>query len=399
MSRKKFSMVGFPYRCRKVRKSTKKYAKSTEKGDFSMNSKNPFENEMENPDYRTDYRHIVPQVLLPDYQLPLLPEKRERQNIRRCFNVAGLCAIIIAILPNFLYILGELFLFSCLGVDAFVGDDFQIFVNSQDAIDYFRASSLSAGLNLVVAVACNTLIAMIGLYVMQMKPRELFQAKVPIPARTILSYICVGLCIQFLVSIFYTILSSLFAQADITFATSDFSYFDTTKSTILILLYVCILAPITEEFLYRGFFMKTLSVVSIRFGIVISAVLFGLMHGNVSQMILGFCTGLFLGKIDARHNSIFPSVCVHMSINIASMVPSLLSEKVNHDALLFGINLIYAIFVVIGALIWIQVERKQPISYTTPRQSARNRVAISSPFLILAVVIMVVMLFLQSVSF
>ena len=113
---------------------------------------------------------------------------------------------------------------------------------------------------------------------------------------------------------------------------ASFDYFQSTQSMLLALLYTCVLAPVTEELLFRGFLMKSLSAVSVRFGIVTSALLFGLMHGNFQQFILGFVMGLFLGKIVARHNSLLPSILVHMAVNTNSMVLSLLQEKLPEKA-------------------------------------------------------------------
>ena len=80
-------------------------------------------------------------------------------------------------------------------------------------------------------------------------------------------------------------------------------------------IYSCLIAPITEELFFRGTLMKIFSKSNQRFGIVISAVFFGLAHGNLPQFMLAFLLGLFLGHIDMRHNSIVPSVVVHIFIN------------------------------------------------------------------------------------
>lgn len=74
-------------------------------------------------------------------------------------------------------------------------------------------------------------------------------------------------------------------------------------------------APIAEELLYRGVIMRLLSKVSARFGIIISALLFGLMHGNPYQLVLGFALGIVWGYIDFKAGSILPSIVCHAVLN------------------------------------------------------------------------------------
>jgi len=86
--------------------------------------------------------------------------------------------------------------------------------------------------------------------------------------------------------------------------------------------YACIGAPVTEELMYRGFVMKNLSRVGQRFGIIMSSLLFGLMHANVGQFIFAFIMGIFFAHIDVKHNSIIPSIIVHSFANTYSTVVS-----------------------------------------------------------------------------
>lgn len=88
-----------------------------------------------------------------------------------------------------------------------------------------------------------------------------------------------------------------------------------TASMIMSFILTVILAPICEELMYRGVVLRKLANMNTRFGIVMSAILFGLMHGNLSQAILGFCVGLVLGYIVVETGSLLPSIICHMCIN------------------------------------------------------------------------------------
>lgn len=97
---------------------------------------------------------------------------------------------------------------------------------------------------------------------------------------------------------------------------------DDTLMNILILLYVVIIAPITEELLMRGMVMNSLAPVSRKFALIASALLFGLMHGNFNQMFNGFLLGLIFGYIALKSGSIIPSIIAHMVVNANAVLCS-----------------------------------------------------------------------------
>lgn len=84
-----------------------------------------------------------------------------------------------------------------------------------------------------------------------------------------------------------------------------------------------VLAPIAEEMLYRGILLKETARVSKRFGIVFSAVMFGLMHGNPYQLILGTMIGLVLGYVTVKSRSLIPAIVGHMAVNAMASVPEI----------------------------------------------------------------------------
>ena len=106
---------------------------------------------------------------------------------------------------------------------------------------------------------------------------------------------------------------------------SDYSAASLACSFIL----VVVIGPICEELLYRGVILRRLANVNTRFGIVMSALFFGLMHGNLYQAVLGFCIGLVLGYAVTKTGSILPSILAHMAINLAA-------ESSSYAYLIFG---------------------------------------------------------------
>lgn len=80
-------------------------------------------------------------------------------------------------------------------------------------------------------------------------------------------------------------------------------------------LYASILAPIGEEILFRGYVMHTLKPYGKRFAILLSALLFGIYHGNLIQMPYAFLAGLVLGYA-AMEYSLPWAVGLHMFNNL-----------------------------------------------------------------------------------
>jgi membrane protease YdiL (CAAX protease family) len=83
---------------------------------------------------------------------------------------------------------------------------------------------------------------------------------------------------------------------------------------------VCLLAPVLEEMLFRGVILRSfLHQYSRRTAIVASALLFGLAHMNVYQLVVGAVIGYALGWLYARSRSVLPGILLHAAFNFCSM--------------------------------------------------------------------------------
>lgn len=96
---------------------------------------------------------------------------------------------------------------------------------------------------------------------------------------------------------------------------------------------VCILAPLTEEIVFRGAILKSL-LKSIQpvWAIAISALLFALIHANMAQMPHAFIIGLLLGWMYYRTGSILPGIAMHWINNTVAyatfrIAPNLTDSK------------------------------------------------------------------------
>ena len=100
-------------------------------------------------------------------------------------------------------------------------------------------------------------------------------------------------------------LSAMAGMAAVSMDNSDFGMF----------LYGGILAPITEELLFRGLIQRTLMPYGKRFAILCTAFTFGIFHGNLFQAPYAFLVGLVLGYVACEY-SIAWAMVLHMLNNL-----------------------------------------------------------------------------------
>lgn len=81
------------------------------------------------------------------------------------------------------------------------------------------------------------------------------------------------------------------------------------------IVYSVIVAPIAEELFCRGLLMKRLEPYGKGFAVIMSALLFGLIHFNIVQFLTTFVMGIVFGYIDQRY-SLGAAVLLHMLNNL-----------------------------------------------------------------------------------
>ena len=89
----------------------------------------------------------------------------------------------------------------------------------------------------------------------------------------------------------------------------------TIPSYIMNALATAVVPPFVEELLFRGVILSQFRKYGDVFAIIASALLFGLLHRNFSQIVFAFICGLALGITLVRTNNIWIPVSIHMFVN------------------------------------------------------------------------------------
>lgn len=100
---------------------------------------------------------------------------------------------------------------------------------------------------------------------------------------------------------------------------------DTDRLSML--LYACMFAPVAEELLFRGLVLRSLEPYGRKLAIVVSAVFFGLFHGNPLQTPYAFAVGLVLGYAALEYHLLW-AIVLHIANNLlfAYGLPQLLAS-------------------------------------------------------------------------
>lgn len=130
-------------------------------------------------------------------------------------------------------------------------------------------------------------------------------------------------------------------------------------------IWVCLIAPITEEMVYRGVLLKVLSPYGSKTAILISAVLFGAIHGNLQQFPIAFLLGLLFGFISIKTGTIFYTIILHMFNNVYSVASGLLSVIIKNS--MTSTVIIWGITIIVGliGIFLIYKEREEYINLSS----------------------------------
>ena len=83
---------------------------------------------------------------------------------------------------------------------------------------------------------------------------------------------------------------------------------------------ICVLSPLMEEFVFRKSIIDRLHPFGERTALIVSALLFGLFHGNLQQFVYATLLGLVFGYIYLKTNHLRYSLVLHMIINTMGSV-------------------------------------------------------------------------------
>ncbi|MBQ8954805.1 MAG: CPBP family intramembrane metalloprotease, partial [Clostridia bacterium] len=135
---------------------------------------------------------------------------------------------------------------------------------------------------------------------------------------------------------------------------------DTPFSFWVMSAYAVLLAPLIEEYMYRGVLLEGLRRYGERFAVVSSAVIFGLAHGNLMQFLPAALIGWFLGYVRVKTGSLGVCMLLHALNNLTSILLEQLMNRVASDGVYMAVNLGYiAVTVIAFAMVWRGLKKRR----------------------------------------
>ena len=170
--------------------------------------------------------------------------------------------------------------------------------------------------------------------------------------KSILAVISMVIGLQFLITAGFVIATELFPKVieDYMQLMTDSGLVD---NQLIMIVYAILIGPVLEELCIRGVTFGFLEKSNIKpfFIILISGILFGVMHLNLVQGIYASVLGFFLGYMRYKYRSIKITIVMHILFNFMGTYGEMLMEKLNlsngANLILGGISLFVLLFAVL----------------------------------------------------
>ena len=232
--------------------------------------------------------------------------KQMKKNLRRYLGATGWILVVYYLIMNAAVIAWTV-------LEVAISSAGSILRGDPEAVEQATAMAMESGWGYWLAVAIGFLILLLW-----KKPRyfreDIWAENKPLGFQTFLGITCVFLGGQLISQICVVVMEVLLngfgftileGIEELSVDTDNFSMF----------VYATLLAPISEELLFRGLIQRRLMPYGKRFAILCSALTFGLFHGNLIQTPFAFAVGLVLGYVAAEY-SIGWAILLHMINNL-----------------------------------------------------------------------------------
>ena len=177
--------------------------------------------------------------------------------------------------------------------------------------------------------------------------------------KNICKFVCLALGCQLFVSGVLSILTEYFPKVFDEYGDTISSIL--SGSPIVVVIVTVIIAPITEELIFRGVTLHMANRhIPFLAANVLQAVLFGIYHGNLVQGIYAAGLGFILGLIYQKFRTIYASILLHMMVNASAFFIMLLPES----KLSYFLILIIGFVFVFAAIIMIKPTKVLDMSDT-----------------------------------
>lgn len=147
----------------------------------------------------------------------------------------------------------------------------------------------------------------------------------------LLIFAALGACIigSYVSSYFSSFLQQLF---DVKFTSQEIPLPNTSWGVVLYIVRSAMVPALIEEFAIRGVVMQPLRKYGDWFAMLMSSMVFALMHGNMIQIPFAFLAGLAISFAVIKTGSLWTGIIIHFLNNFVSVVQTLLYYNVSSES-------------------------------------------------------------------
>lgn len=140
----------------------------------------------------------------------------------------------------------------------------------------------------------------------------------------VLFLILAGFCLQLISNLLLTLVFGAFPELMDSYS-QVLENLGMNSPTVLSLMYTVLVAPVTEEMIFRG---VTLRILEGAFPFwaanILQALYFGVIHGNMVQGGYAFLAGMVLGYLVKRNGTLAAGILCHFGVNLSGVLLGLL---------------------------------------------------------------------------
>ena len=250
----------------------------------------------------------------------------EKKNIKRATNAMSISVVFILVL-SLLYGLFAPFLMMSLGYSL------------ENTYQVLREPGFTQVFQIFFSVFTFTVPFIVIYKLFKYRISDLISFDLP-KRKNLLPLIFIGISFCSFANIAVSYASQIFEGFGINY---DVDYGDNPEGFfgfMLSLIATVIVPALVEEFSFRGIILGSLRKFGDGFAIVVSSIIFGIMHGNFEQMPFAFLVGLALGFVAIKTSSIWPAVLIHGFNNFISVFFNYFMDGYSKDVQ----NIIYTVF-------------------------------------------------------
>ncbi|MEJ5921553.1 type II CAAX prenyl endopeptidase Rce1 family protein [Bifidobacterium thermophilum] len=194
---------------------------------------------------------------------------------------------------------------------------------------FSKSESIPTGLLLLLSNVPLYAVGMpVSLLVFRNVPR-LATRRLDMPAVTFIKLLIATVPVMAIGSIIGNLIAAPFSKGGTDTLESALEHTDYLSLFLL----TCVCAPIFEEWIFRKEIISRTRKYGEKTAIVVSALCFGLFHGNIRQFVYAFGLGLILGYIYVRTSKLWYTMLMHALVNLNGGIISMwATTRVDTDA-------------------------------------------------------------------